>query len=178
MKNHVITAGPSAGKTSTIRELSARGYRTAPEGARVVLDQLVSEGHDPKEFREENPQEYQERVIDADFRIERNTRDARTVFMDRSVADNFAYARITDRHVPKHVWEECKNRYGLIFRLDRIEFSDDYARTEDEEMAQEIHTELGSVYEELGYEIIDVPVMPVDERADFIERKINRIPIH
>lgn len=178
MRNHVITAGPSAGKTSTIRELAARGYRTAPEGARVVLDQLVSEGIDPKEFRKENGQEYQERVIDADLRIEENTPDDEIVFMDRSVADNFAYARLTDREVSDELIERCEERFGLVFRLDRLDFDDDYARTEDEEMAQEIHTELGSVYRELGYDVIDVPVMPVDERADLIERKISRTPIH
>lgn len=178
MKNHVITAGPSAGKTSTIRELAARGYRTAPEGARIVLDQLVSEGTDPKEFREENGQKYQELVINADLRVEKNTPTDETVFMDRSVIDNFAYSRLTDREVSDDLWELCKDRYGLVFRLDRLTFDDDYARTEDEEMAEEIHAELRSVYEELGYDVIDVPVMPVDERADFIERKISRVAIH
>lgn len=169
MKNHVITAGPSAGKTSTIRELSARGYRTSPEGARIVLDQLVSEGIEPKEFREENGQEYQERVIEVDLRVENNTPEDEVVFMDRSVVDNFAYARLTDREVSEDLWDQCKDKYGLVFRLDQLSFEDDYARTEDEKLSTKIHSELGSIYQELGYEVIDIPVMPVDERADLIE---------
>lgn len=43
MKN-VITAGPSAGKTSTLRELSARGHYIIPEAARMHIDQQISEG--------------------------------------------------------------------------------------------------------------------------------------
>jgi len=64
------------------------------------------------------------------------------------------------------------------FLLDQINFEDDYARTEDEKMSRQIHDELRSVYNDLGHEIVEVPVIPVDRRADLIERKINRTPIH
>lgn len=51
---NVITAGPSAGKSSTIRELSARGYRTLPEAARILFDQAISEGRDSEAVREDD----------------------------------------------------------------------------------------------------------------------------
>jgi predicted ATPase len=169
---NVITAGPSAGKSSVIRELSARGYRTAPEGARIVLDQLVSEGTDPKEYRENHPQAYQDKVLSTDFRIQDNMPENTTVFMDRSIADNLAYARLTDRNLPDWFDERYMNQYDNIFRLEQIGFEDDYARTEDEEMAESVHAELLEVYEGLGYDVIDVPLEPVDERADFILDRI------
>ena len=172
MEWHVLTAGPSAGKSSTIRELSARGYTIAPEGARIVLDQLVSEGIKPKQYRHEHPQEYQDAVIEADLRIQSNLPEDEIVFMDRSAVDNIAYSNLTDRDVPDELYDTCRDVYGTIFRLDQIEFDDDYARTEDEKMSTEIHRELGDVYDSLGYEVVDVPVMPVDERADYIERRI------
>lgn len=173
---HVITAGPSAGKTSVIRELSARGYRTAPEGARIVIDQAVSEGTDVKEWRTEHPQEYQDEVIDTDLRIQRNLPEDETVFMDRSVADNIAYARLTERSLPDNIKEYCTDQYDTVFLLEQIPFEDDYARTEDEKMAQEVHEELRSVYEELGYTVIDVELMSVDRRCDFIERCVQQGP--
>jgi predicted ATPase len=172
---HVITAGPSAGKTSVIRELSARGYRTAPEGARIVLDQAVSEGVDVKEWRTEHPQEYQDEVIDTDLRIQRNIPTDETVFMDRSVADNIAYARLTDREIPDGL-SEYAGEYDTVFLLEQIPFEDDYARTEDEKMAQEVHEELRAVYEELGYTVIDVDLMPVDRRVDYIEHVVRQGP--
>jgi predicted ATPase len=138
----------------------------------------VSEGVDPKEYREQHGQEYQDAVIETDLLVQSNIPDDETVFMDRSVVDNIAYANLTDRSVPDKLHERCRDVYDLVFRLDRIEYEEDYARTEDEKMSKEIHDELRDVYEQLGYTVIDVPLMPVDERADFIERKINRTAIH
>jgi predicted ATPase len=173
---HVITAGPSAGKTSVIRELSARGHRTAPEGARIVIDQAVSEGVDVKEWRTEHPQDYQDKVIDTDLRIQRNLPDGEDVFMDRSVADNIAYARLTDRELPDNILEYCQDTYDTVFLLEQIPFEDDYARTEDEKMADDVHEELRDVYESLGYTVIEVDLMPVDRRVDFIEHCVRQGP--
>lgn len=170
---HVITAGPSAGKSSVIRELCARGYRIGPEAARIVIDQLVSEGTDAKEYRMEHGEEYQDRVIETDLRIMENLPQDETVFMDRAVADNIAYSRLfLDREVP-HLVEVAKDQFGEVFRLEQIEFEEDYARTEDEESSSEIHAKLKDVYEELGYEVTDIPLAPVDERADMIESHIH-----
>lgn len=176
MPKHVVTAGPSAGKSSVVRELSARGYTIGPEGARIVIDQLVSEGRDVDQFRTEHGQEFQDWVLMTDLRIQQNLPDDETVFMDRSVADNIAYSRLTDREVPDDLWERCKDEYGLVFLLEQIEFEDDYARTEDEQMAHDIHEELRNVYEDLGYRVIDIPLSTVDERADRIEELAVRGP--
>jgi len=173
MSSNVITAGPSAGKSSVIRELSARGYRTAPEGARIVIDQAISEGRDIDEWRTNEPQDYQNAVIEADKRIQASIPDDETVFMDRSIADNIAYARLTDRSVPDEVYELCEDTYDTVFLLEQIPFEDDYARTEDEAMATDVHDELRYVYQELGYTVFDVQLMPVDMRADYIEHVVR-----
>lgn len=170
---HVVTAGPCAGKTSTLRELSARGYRTCPEGARVAIDQAVSEGKDMDEFRE--TEEFTQRVLDEDSRAElnaiRNSSMGEHVFLDRSLADNIAYAKLYGRNIPDRVHMICEQRYDTVFVLDQLEFETDYARTEDEEEARVVHQELINAYEYLGYDIIEVPVKPVSERADIIEER-------
>ena len=168
MNWHVVTAGPSAGKTSVIRELAARGYRTAPEAARVVIDQAVSEGQDIDDYR--GTEAYQEDVIGADVRIENNLIDAETdaVFFDRSLADNIAYCELFDNELPCGIVEKCRDRYDSVFLLERIDFEDDYARTEDAEQADQIHAKLREVYESLGYNVVEIPLKPVDERADHI----------
>lgn len=169
---HVITAGPSAGKSSVVRELSARGYRTGPEGARLVIDQAVSDGEDVDDLR--SRQEYQDRVVDANLRIERNLPDPgeQHVFLDRSLADNIAYSRLFDRELPDNIEETCRDRYDTVFLLERIDYTEDYARTEDPSEAMQIHEELRQVYEELGYTVLDVPLEPVDRRAKMIEDHI------
>lgn len=175
----VITAGPSAGKSSTIRELNHRGYRTAPEAARILFDQAISEGRDPADVRKDD--DFHEQVEAIDYNIIDNMPSDETVFFDRSLADNIAYRRrfgnvdtqrITDISIA------VKQSFDYVFLLDRIEFKDDEVRVEDESEAQATHNELRSVYEDLGFDVIEVPVMPVDERADYIEDRIHRVAIH
>lgn len=175
---NVITAGPSAGKSSVIRELSSRGYRTAPEAARILFDQAISEGRDPAAVREDD--DFHEQVERIDRRIESNLPEDEIVYLDRSLADNIAYRRHfsenpPDRLVSDALWtlaRECENRYHNVFLLERISFEDDEARVEDEREAQQIHEEIRRAYQDIGYDVIDVQVAPVDQRADIIEKTL------
>lgn len=170
--HNVITAGPSAGKSSVIRELSARGYRTAPEGARLFIDQKISEGYDDADAIREDFVMVEE-VEQIDRTVEHRLPHDEIVFLDRALADNIAYRMHFDMDVPHDLWMECAYAYSNVFLLERIDFQDDYARDEDEEEAAEIHRQLRHTYESLGYDIHEIPLMPVDERADQIEEIIN-----
>lgn len=170
---NVITAGPSAGKSSTIRELSARGYRTLPEAARIVLDQRISEGDDPEKVRQED--DFHEQVERIDRKIERQIPNSEPVFLDRSLLDNVAYRRHFNNNDCKNyemLLDECENYYDNIFILERIDFQDDAVRSEDEQEAQEIHSLIVDSYEMLGYSPVHIPVKPVDERVDMILNNI------
>lgn len=179
---NVITAGPSAGKTSTLRELSARGYYVAPEAARLHIDQKISEGV-PEEEIHSDP-DFQDSIIELDRELENRLPENETVFMDRSLADNAAYIRYFGDTVPEQtgrarktgdmkqveaLLEEVENRYDNVFLLEQLPFEDDYARQENAEQAEELHSELRQAYLDAGYEVIDVPLKPIDERADDIE---------
>jgi predicted ATPase len=162
---NVITAGPSAGKTSVIRELQARGYRTAPEAARIVIDQAVSEGTNVDELR--SKRKFHAMVERQDRRIMRNLPES--VFMDRSIIDNVAYRRFADNPVPDNLALDAESiEIENVFMLERIDYDEDYARTEDASDAQQIHELLRDVYREYGHDIVEIPLKPVDERADHI----------
>lgn len=167
---NVITAGPSAGKSSTIRELSARGYMTLPESARLFINQKISEGEDPEEIREKY--EFQKNLIEIDKKIENNNLGNQTVFMDRSLADNIAYMRHNGEEPPEELFNICEERYDNIFLLERLDFEDDEARNEDEEEAEEIHTQIREAYLDLGYSINEIPVVSVSDRVDMILDRI------
>lgn len=167
---HVITAGPSAGKTSTLREIASRGYRTAPESARIVIDQAISEGIPADDVREEL--DFQRAVISKDREIENNIPTNERVFLDRGLADNIAYCRVFDKPIPDGLIDECRSRYRSVFLLEQLPFEADYSRSEDEKTARAIHNELRQTYLDLGYDVIDVPVIPIDERVDIIVSRI------
>lgn len=173
----VITGAPSCGKSSTIRALNARGYQTLPEAARIVLDQRISEGDDPDEVRQEGDFHEQIESVDRDIETLLPTNDI--AFLDRSLADNIAYRRHFGSEVPEALTDECVEFYDSVFVLERIPFKDDSVRSESDEEAEEIQTTLIETYEELGYEVTTVPVMPIDERCDTIlSDVIQTPPIH
>lgn len=168
----VITSGPSSGKSSLIREISARGYRTIPEAARLYLNQKISEGLNVEEIR--GTEEFQNNLINLNKQMEEKIiRSSETIFMDRSLADNIGYMRFKDMEVPQSLFEECKDRYDYVFILEQLPFEDDHVRNEAPEEAKEIHNEIRQAYLDLGYSPILIPVIPIDERADVIFNHID-----
>lgn len=172
-KIYVITGGPCCGKTSVINELSYRGYNTIPDLARLFVNRKSSEG------REKGDVWYDYAVgtetIEFDRSAESRLPRGMTTFLDYSLACNIAYHRVFDGHernLPDGIYDEVRDRYDGVFRFDRLPYEEDDVRGEDEETAELIHAELGRVYEELGYDVIDVPVIPIKERADFVEKRI------
>lgn len=96
------------------------------------------------------------------------------------MADNVAYRRRfgnTDNgSATFHILRECEHRYDNVFLLDRLSMQDDAVRTEDEDEAREKHEAIRQAYLDLGMDPIEIPVMPVDERADAIEEHITHSP--
>ncbi len=59
----------------------------------------------------------------------------------------------------------CKTRkYAQIFLLDRLPIRTDNVRNEDESTAAQLEAQLEADYKLLGYEIIRVPLMTVEEQ--------------
>lgn len=171
---NVITAGPSCGKTSTLRALSFRGMFTAPEAASLIIHQKKSEGYSLDEIRSEL--DFQEMVLSKQREIEEHIDGVEeNVFLDRGLPDNIAYMSHKDMYVPDELVEECRGRYDNVFILERLEFEDDETRTEDEKEAEEIHNEIIRVYADLlEYDIVNVPVVPIDERVDIILEHLDK----
>lgn len=170
---YVITGGPCCGKTSVIRELATRGYYTVPDAARLFVDRKASEGYDKGEVWDTYPVGTE--AIEIDRRAEHYIPDGVTAVLDYSLACNIAYHRVFDgdeRHIPEGVKDEVRDRYDGVFRFDRLPYEEDDVRKEDDETAESIHAELGAVYEELGYHVVDVPVKPIEDRANYVDERI------
>lgn len=63
-------------------------------------------------------------------------------------------------------------RYKKVFILDRLPLVQDYARSEDENAQKDIHELLIKVYRDLDLPIVTVPILPRDERVDFIVKNL------
>ena len=95
------------------------------------------------------------------------------VFLDRAIPDTLAYYRFLNLPEDEKLTTALRTvSYKKIFILDCLPLVNDYARTEDAVAQKKIHALLVEVYESLGFPIVQVPVLPPEERVDFILKNL------
>jgi predicted ATPase len=164
---YVLTGGPCAGKTTLIFELEKRGYSVVPEPARLIIDAKLAAGQTIGQI-----------VTDPGWlpsvvRLARSQAEETPVdqiyFFDRAIPDSLAYYKLGKKEIDDEFRDALAAiRYKKVFLLDLIDFVNDEARSETPEQAMILHGLIREGYVDQGYEIIDVPVLPVPERADFV----------
>lgn len=165
---YVITGGPSTGKTTIIDLLQKSGYNTTIEHARHYIDTMRDEGNSVEEIRR-NKRKFQLGVLDMQIAQEASLNKDDIVFLDRAIPDALAYYRFLQLDYDENLKEAIKEvSYKKIFILDRLPFTQDYARTENENDQQVIHQLIIDVYHDLGFPIVFVPVLPPLERVQYL----------
>lgn len=167
---YVITGSLSCGKTSVTNYLAFHNYHVIPEAARLIIDQGINEGKTIAEMRADEAN-FQKAVLDKKVGAEERIPSDQLTFWDRGIPDTTAYWQMLgfDGNFPGDLTVVIRRRYKGIFLLDRLpRITADYARTEDEEFAKKLHNLIRETYIVLNYDVVTVPVMPVDQRARFI----------
>jgi predicted ATPase len=94
-------------------------------------------------------------------------------FLDRGIVDGAGYCTHFDIPLPEGLLEIGQRRYEKVFLLDILpEYRNDEHRKEDAAEALMIHTAIKEAYMSFGYDVVDVPVLPPDERVVFILERI------
>jgi len=173
---YVITGGPSSGKTTVLNELAKLGYLVYPEVARVLIDKEMAKGKTLREIRK-NEAEFQRKVLKMKAKIENKAPKDKIVFFDRAIPDSIAYYQICGLD-PKEVLKLYKRkRYRKIFFLEQLPLDQDYARTEDKKTIERLNKLLKESYKKLGYEVVNIPVMPIRERVQKVLKEIKLFKI-
>jgi len=169
---HVVTGGPSSGKTTLVDEMAKLGYATCPEPARTYIDRQIATGKTLPEISRDMAK-YQNEILKTALEIRESAPKNKIVFFDRSVCDLTAYNEFygLDASEPRRRCGEI--RYGKIFFLEQLEFTPDYARVEDRETARKLSAAIKKVYRGLGYEIISLPPAPLAERVKTVLKEIS-----
>jgi len=169
---YIITGSASSGKTTLIQALSKMGYLTVPEAARILIDKEIKKGNKLEEIRKDEL-DFQRKVLKIKVDTEEKLPKNKIVFFDRGIPDTIAYYNLYNFN-PKEVMKFCKElTYRKIFLLEMLPFQKDYARIESEELAKKLHNWLKKAYLGLGYEVIDVPDVSVEDRLKIILSKID-----
>lgn len=171
-KWYVITGGPCAGKTTTLTKLKELGYETVEEPARVVIERGLRNGKSLDVVR--SSPDFIANIHLQEFSSFNEAPKDKTVFFDRSFVDSLAYGKLFGApKSEKHDELAWTKPFKKIFLLDLVGYVQDEARNETPEQAAAIHKALKDTYLEYGFEVIEVPVLPVLERAEFIMQHLK-----
>lgn len=169
---NVITGGPCTGKTTVVNILSERGYKTTIEHARHYIDTQKINGHSVEEIRQ-SKKEFQLGVLNMQIEEEGTLNVNEQVFLDRALPDAMAYYQFLGLEYDERLIAQCnKYCYHRVFILARLPLMNDYARLEDEQEQIRIHNHIIKVYETFPCPIVHVPVIPAEERVDFILKNL------
>ncbi|MBI3412486.1 MAG: ATP-binding protein [Candidatus Aenigmarchaeota archaeon] len=169
---YVVTGGPSTGKTLTLGYLERRGFYVVYEAARIIIDEDMAKGRSLAEIRADEIA-FQRRALEMKIEVEKTVPRDRTVFLDRGVPDSVPYLQVCSVDVMDEVKQILgdQKRYRRVFLMEHIGFKGDYARTEDGYKSRLLSRLLKEVYQELGYDVVDVPPLPAGSvEASIIQR--------
>jgi predicted ATPase len=167
----VLTGGPGSGKTTLIEALRTQGFATAPEAGRgIIRDQMAIGGP---------ALPWQDHALFAELMLSWELRswhaahaEPGPVFFDRGAPDTIGYLRLCGRPVPDHITSAAeKFRYARqVFVAPPWPeiFTQDEERKQTLDEAERTFRSVTGVYAELDYELVPLPLAPVEERLRFV----------
>ena len=168
---HVITGAPCSGKTTVIRELEQLGYPVVHEVARAYIDERLQTGETIDQIKTDILS-FEHHILYKKIAIEHSLLKEKTVFLDRAVPDSIGYYILEGLDPDDPIQKSRLWRYKKIFFFERIPYEKDPVRSEDGKIASRIDDLLKKGYRMLGYEIVFIPLMTVNERVSFILKHV------
>ncbi len=162
-----ITGGPCSGKSTVVAALQGRGYEIVEEVALILISGELAKGISLDQVRSDEKQ-FQRRILEAKVEIERKLAPEKIVFLDRGLPDSMSYWRGAGLDLSPVIEVSKELRYRKVFLFERLPMQSEGFRTEDDDQAELLAREHAQDYTDLGYELIRVPVMSVEERVKFI----------
>jgi predicted ATPase len=170
----IISGGPGSGKTALINALAAAGEACCPEVSREIIREQTMRGGsalpwlDPEVFARECSRRMLEQLMMCGA--------ARRVFLDRGLPDLIGYLRRAGCAVPGALLRSARHYTPLVFVAPpwREIYVNDAERPQSYSEAVTLGAYIRSAYEELGFEVIDLPRESVAARVDRVRGLLDR----
>lgn len=167
----VLTGAPGAGKTTLLDAAARRGIQVGREAARAVIQVQVAIDGPALQWRD--PARFAELMLDRDIQtFEALSATRELALCDRGIPDLIAYGRAMKLAETAHFERAARlyryNRRVFLAPPWREIYADDAERTEGWEHAQRIYPPMRDAYFEMGYEVIELPKAPVEDRLAFM----------
>lgn len=167
----VLSGCSGSGKSSLLAALGRRGFATFEEpGRQIVKEQLHIGGdalpwQDARKFVELAVSRSVHQLISA-------ARTGRHSFFDRGIIDAVSFLEHLALPVPDYLMNAAQKYryYGKVFMTPpwREIYRNDAERRHGFEDAVANHVSLVGTYQRLGYEIVEIPRIATEARADFV----------
>ena len=163
---YVLTGAPSSGKTTVLERLAQHGYHTIPDAGRIIIEEHLRKGISLQELMADS-EPFAKKSFRRRLEMEASAPKDRTVFFDRGIPDSVAYYKLWGLNI-REVEGIGRGRYRKAFFFEQLPLQQEGVRTEDAETARILNDSLLWVYSNLGYEIVNVPAISVEERVQLI----------
>jgi len=174
-RRYIITGGPGSGKSTLIEALETQGQRCYPEVSRELIRREarrvggVTPWNDLEAFAH---LAFSEMLLQHDHASEAGER----CFFDRALPDIFGYLRRSGLDIPGHYLEAhagCRYERTVFILPPWPEiYVNDAERPQSPNEAEALHDAIRTVYESLGYTLVEVPRIPVEARLEFVLGKL------
>ncbi len=172
----VITGGPGSGKSTLIDYLQEAGFSRSHEAGRgVIQDQMAIGG---RALPWNDPELFAELMLCWELRSYRQaaTRSG-PVFFDRGIPDIIGYLRLEGRSVPEHLHAAASTfRYhARVFIAPPWPeiYEQDAERKQPLAEAERTYDSMLTTYAECGYELVELPRVPVEARARYVTDRLR-----
>jgi predicted ATPase len=170
----VLTGAMGGGKSSLLREISKAGIRCVSEPAREILTEQRSIESDG--VPEQNPELFCKLMLSRSLQNYNQALNALDVqVFDRGIPDMIAYAELFS--IDSTSFHKASDLYRYnprVFFFDGWEeiYTNDAERKIGFEGARMFGASVRLIYQKLGYQIVKVPFLSIEERTNFILERI------
>ncbi|WP_429925391.1 AAA family ATPase (plasmid) [Agrobacterium vitis] len=174
----VVTGGPGSVKSSPINAMTRRGFRTMPEAGRAIIQDQVRIGGPALPWADQIA--FSELMLGWELRSYRDALEINApVLMDRGIPDVVGYLTLSGIPVPGHIEAATKihpynKRVFLAPYWDAI-FTQDAERKQGRQEAEATGRVMAEIYTELGYQIVELPLAGIEQRADFMADSLRAV---
>ncbi|MEO1042174.1 MAG: AAA family ATPase [Pseudomonadota bacterium] len=168
----VITGCSGGGKSTLLTALHERGYRTVDEpGRRLMRHSLADPYKDLKGFAEQA-------VAMSTRDIEKERNSSGWVFFDRGLIDAAAALTFATGASINDTLKNAPRFYRRVFFAPpwRAIYRQDEERQHDFGAAKQEAIRLASAYNDLGYQLTDLPLWSVEDRAQWVIDQLGSAP--
>jgi predicted ATPase len=170
----ILTGAMGGGKSTILAKLAAAGVHCVPEPARAILaeQRMIAAAGVPDLNAEAFNTLMLARAI---HNYQEKQSLSGSIIFDRATPDMIAYAKLFQLGLTSYRNASQKFRYNptvFYFAAWQEIYTNDEERKIDFAGAQAFGVDVKAIYESLGYRILDVPRLSIEERAKFILERI------